>query len=185
MIDIIVFCHKHILPCTFVLMALCIYERSLFPMHSYLCGRNLDICVIILNRSSNLPWMISQWFCWSWDMHKLMPIYLLTLLFYCLLCQKSKNIQEVENSKSLIDIIVFCHKHFLPCTFVPMALCIYKRNLFPMHSYHCGRNLDICVIVVNRFSNLLWMICQWFFWSWDMHRLVLIYFPTLLFSYFA
>ena len=83
LIDIIVFCHKHILPFTFILIALCIYERILFPMHSYLCGRILDICMIVINRSSNLPWMVSQWFCWSWDMHRLVPIYLLTLLFYC------------------------------------------------------------------------------------------------------
>ena len=40
---------------------LCIYERNLFPMHSYHCGRNLDFYVIVVNRSSNLPWMISQW----------------------------------------------------------------------------------------------------------------------------
>ena len=41
---------------------LCIYERNLFPMHWYHCGRNLDFYVIVVNRSSNLPWMISQWF---------------------------------------------------------------------------------------------------------------------------
>ena len=102
-------------------------------------------------------------------------------IFYCLLCQKSKNTQKVENPKCLIDIIVFCHKHILPCTFILMALYIYERSLFPMHSYHCGRNLDICVIVVNRFSNLPWMISQWFCWSWDMQRLMPIYLPTLLF----
>ena len=81
------FCHKHILPCTFVQMTFCIYERSLFPC-TYHCGKNLKIYVIVVNRSSNLSWMISEWFCWSWDMHKLVPIYLLTLLFYCF-CLKS------------------------------------------------------------------------------------------------
>ena len=105
-------------------------------------------------------------------------------IFYYLLCQNSKNTQKVENPKSLIDIIVFCHKHILPCTFVLMALCIYERSLFPMHSYHYGKNLDICVIVVNRSLNLPWMISQWFCWSWDMHRLVPIYLPTILFSCF-
>ena len=60
----------------------------------YLCGRNLDIYVIVINRSSNLSWMSSQQYCWSWDMHKLAPIYLLTHLFYCF-CLK-----EVTKCKS-------------------------------------------------------------------------------------
>ena len=90
----------------------------------------------------------------------------------------------VKNPKSLINIIVYCHKHVLPCTFVFMALWIYERSLFPMHSYHCGRNLNIYVIVVNRSSNLSWMISQWFYWSWDMHRLLPIYLPTCLFFCF-
>ena len=50
-------------PCTFVLMAMCIYKHSLFFMHSYHFGKNLDIYVIVVNRSSNLSSMISQWFC--------------------------------------------------------------------------------------------------------------------------
>ena len=60
----------------------------------YLCGRNLDIYVIFVNRSSNLSWMSSQRYCWSWDMHRLTPIYLLTHLFYCF-CLK-----EVTKCKS-------------------------------------------------------------------------------------
>ena len=39
------------------------------------------------------------------------------------------------------------------------------------------------MIVVNRSSNLSWMISEWFFWSWNMHRLVLIYLSTHLFIY--
>ena len=57
-------------------------------MHSYHCGRNFEIYVIVVNRSSTLSWMISEWFCWSWDMHRLVPIYLPTHLFYCF-CLKS------------------------------------------------------------------------------------------------
>ena len=106
-------------------------------------------------------------------------------IFYYLLCQNSKNTQKVENPKSLIDIIVFCLQHILPCTFVQMALCIYERSVSPMHSYHYGRNLDIYVIVVNRSSNLSWMISQWFCWSWDIHRLVPIYLSTFLFYCFC
>ena len=97
---------------------------------------------------------------------------------YLFLCQKSKNTQKVEKPKSLIGIIVFRHKHVLSCTSVLMALCIYKHSLFFMHSYHCGKNLDIYVTVVNRSSNLSWMISQWFCWSWNLHRLVTIYLPT-------
>ena len=44
--------------------------------------------MIVVNRSSSLSWMISQWFCWSRDMHKLVLIYHPTLLFYCF-CLKS------------------------------------------------------------------------------------------------
>ena len=88
-----------------------------------------------------------------------------------------------RKSKSLIGIIVFCHTHVLPCTFVKMALCIYERSLFFMHSYHCGKNLDIYVTIVNRSSTLSWIISQWFCWSWDLHRLVPIYLPTFFFFF--
>ena len=104
---------------------------------------------------------------------------------FLLLWQKSKNTYKVENLKSLINIIVRCHKHILPCTFVLMALCIYERSLFFLHSYHYGKTLDIYVTIVNRSSNLSWMISQCFCWSWDMHRLVSIYLPTLLFYCFC
>jgi len=59
----------------------------------------------------------------------------------------------------------------------------FRALLVFMHSYHCGRNLEIYVIVVNRSSNLSWMISEWFCWSWDMHRLVSIYLPTLYFCF--
>ena len=91
------FVSKHVLLYTFVLMVLCIYERSLFAMHLYHCGRILNIYVTVVNRSSNLSWMISEWFCWSWDMHKLVPIYLLTLLFYFILFL----LNELSKCKSL------------------------------------------------------------------------------------
>ena len=42
------FVPKHVLPYTFVLMALCFYECSLFPMHLYPCGRTLDIYVTVV-----------------------------------------------------------------------------------------------------------------------------------------
>ena len=86
------FVSKHVLPCTFVLMALCIYEHSLFPIHLYPCGRTLDIYVTVVNRSLNLSWMISEWFCWSWNMHRLVPIYLPTHLFYCFCLKELSNV---------------------------------------------------------------------------------------------
>ena len=98
LINIVEFCHKHVLPCTFVLMALCIYEHNLYPMHLYYCGRNLDIYVIVVNRSSNLSWLISEWFCWSWNMHRLVLIYLLTHLFYCI-CLKELTKCKSPNGK--------------------------------------------------------------------------------------
>ena len=110
---------------------------------------------------------------------------LLLINIFLLLCQKSKNTSKVENPKCLINFFVFCLKHILSCTFVLMVLCIYERSLFLMHSYHCGRNLDFYVIVVNRSLNLSWMISQWFCWSWDLHRLVPLYLPTLLFYCFC
>ena len=102
-------------------------------------------------------------------------------IFSCLCVKIPKTHKKVENPKCLIGIIVLCHMHVLPCTFVQMALCIYDFSLFFMYLYHCGKNLNIYVIVVNRSSNLSWMISQWFCWSWDLHRLVPIYLSTLLF----
>ena len=41
-------CLMWVWPCIFVQMALCIYELSLFFLHLYLCGKNLDIFVWLL-----------------------------------------------------------------------------------------------------------------------------------------
>ena len=73
-------------------MTLCFYERCLFHMHLYYCRRTLDIYVTVLNRSSNLSWMISEWFYWFWDMHRLVPIYLPNHLFYCFCLKSSPNV---------------------------------------------------------------------------------------------
>ena len=40
--------HRWVWPCTFVQMALCIYELSLLFLHLYLCGKNLDSFVWLL-----------------------------------------------------------------------------------------------------------------------------------------
>ena len=96
-------------------MALCIYKYSLFPMHSYLCGRNLDIYVTVVNRSSNLSWMISQWYCWSWDMHRLMPICLPTHLLYCFCLKSSLNVnlqmkRDIELQKPVAHTSIWLGK---------------------------------------------------------------------------
>ena len=102
------------------------------------------------------------------------------------MCQKSKNHIKSRKSKKFDQHCwVLSQNMFLSCTFVQMALCLYDYSLFPMHLYHCGRNIEIYVTVVNRSSTLSWMISEWFCWSWDMHRLVFIYLSTLYFIVFA
>ena len=60
-------------------------------MYLYLCEKHLDIYVIVVNRSSNLSWMISEWLCWSWDMHRLVSIYLPTI-YFCFAKKSSPNV---------------------------------------------------------------------------------------------
>ena len=93
------FCHKHVLPCTFTQMALYIHKRSLSFMHSCYCGKNLDIYVTIVNRFSNLSRMISQWICWSWNLHRLVPIYLPTLYFFCLKSSTNVNLKMKRDNE--------------------------------------------------------------------------------------
>ena len=89
---------KHIFPCTFVKWP-CAFTSVACSLYTpYLCGRNLDIYVTVVNRSSNLSWMISQWYCWSWDMNRFVPIYLPTHLFYCF-CLKELTKCKSPNEK--------------------------------------------------------------------------------------
>ena len=109
------YCHKHVLPCTFVLMALCICEHSLFFMHSYHRGKNLDIYVIVVNRSSNLSWMISEWLCWYWDMHILVPINLPTLYVFVFAKKSSSNVnlqmkRDIKLQKSVAHTSIWLGK---------------------------------------------------------------------------
>ena len=97
------------------LCTLCIYERCLFPMHLYYSGRTFDIYVTVLNRSSNLSWMVSEWFCWSWDMYKLVPIYLPTYLFYCFCLKSSPNVnlqmkRDIELQKPVPHTSIWLEK---------------------------------------------------------------------------
>ena len=97
------------------LCTLCIYECCLFPMHLYYSGRTFDIYVTVLNRSSNLSWMVSEWFCWSWDMYKLVPIYLPTYLFYCFCLKSSPNVnlqmkRDIELQKPVAHTSIWLEK---------------------------------------------------------------------------
>ena len=120
-------------------------------------------------------------------------LYLLWLFLHCcfrylflLVCQKSKNhIKSRKSKKFDRHCWVLSQNMFFSCTFMQMALCIYEHSFFSMHLYHYGRNFEIYVTIVNRSSTFSWMISEWFCWSWDMHRLVSIYLPTLYFIVFA
>ena len=129
-------------------------------------------------------WKLYVCFCFC-SFKMFFKLLLLINLFF-LVCQKSKNHIKSRKSKKFDQHCwVFVSKYVLPCTFVQMDLCIYEHSLFPMHLYHCGKNFEIFVTVVNRYSTLTWMISEWFCWSWDMHRLMSIYLPTLYFIVFA
>ena len=91
--------HKHVMSCTFVLMAMCIYERSLYFMHSLsLWEKSWHLCDCV-NRSSNLSWIISQWFCWSWNLHRLVPIYFPTFFFFCLKSSTNVNLKMKRDNE--------------------------------------------------------------------------------------
>ena len=105
-------------------------------------------------------------------------------IFYCFYVKNQKTHKKYKIQKVWSTLLSFVLKYVFPCTFVQMALCIYEHSLFPVHSYHYRRNFEIYVTIVNRSSTLSWMTSEWFCWSWDMHRLVPIYLPTLLFFLF-
>ena len=95
-------------PCAFksIACSLCI---------SYHYGKNLDIYVTVVNRSSNLSWMSSQWYCWSWDMQRFVPIYLSIDLFYCFCLKSSPNVnlqmkRDIELQKLVAHTSIWLEK---------------------------------------------------------------------------
>ena len=96
-------------------------------MHQYfLCFVTLFGCLLI----GNVIWNLYVCFCIL--SYKLSSILLLIDLFI-LMCQKSKkkkNHIKSRKSKVCLTFLSFVSKLVLPCTFVLMALCIYKRSLF-------------------------------------------------------
>ena len=70
---------------------LCASMSIACPLCTYIIvGEILKSFVTVVNRSSTLTWMISEWFCWSWDMHRLVSIYLPTLYFIFFLKELTK-----------------------------------------------------------------------------------------------
>ena len=82
----------------FYLVSLCKWLCASMSIACFLCThiivRNFEIYVTVVNRSSTLSWMTSECFCWSWDMHRLVPIYLPTLLFLLKELNKCKSPNE-------------------------------------------------------------------------------------------
>ena len=89
----------------------------------------------------------------------------------------------MENQKAWLTLLRFCFKTCFALYLCANGFVHFRALLVFMHLYHCGRNLEIFVFVVNRSSNLSWMISEWFCWSWDLHRLVSIYLPTRYFCF--
>ena len=92
---------KHIKTCIvismFCLVSLYLWLCAFTSIACSLCTHIIvgEIYVIVVNKSSNSSWIIIQWFCWFWDMHRLVPIYLLTcLLFFLKELNKCKSPNE-------------------------------------------------------------------------------------------
>ena len=103
---------------------------------------------------------------------------------FLLLCQKSKNHIKIRKSKVWLTLLSFCLKTCFALYLCANGFVHFQALLVSLHSYHCGRNLEIYMIVVNWSSILSWMISEWLWWSWDLHRLVSIYLPTFYFFLF-
>ena len=69
--------------------------------------------MIVVNRSSNLSWMISEWLWWSWDMHRLVSIYLPTLYFFAKKSSPNVNLQmkrDIELQKLVAPTSIWLGK---------------------------------------------------------------------------
>ena len=84
----------------------------------------------------------------------LLVFFLFLINPFLLMCQKSKNHIKIRKSKSLIDIVEFCLKTCFALYLCANGFVHFRALLVSLHSYHCGRNLEIYVIVINRSSNL-------------------------------
>ena len=80
------------------------------------------------------------------SLYALFWLFLHLILFFCFVWVKIQNHIKNEKLKKFDHTCLSTyHMWVLPCTFVQMALCIYKLSLFFMHLFLCGKNLDIYV----------------------------------------
>ena len=109
--------------------------------------------------------------------------FLFLINLFLLVSKIQKSHKKLENQKVWLTLLRFCLKTCFVLYLCANGFVHFRALLVSLLSYHCGRNLEIYVIVVNRTSILSWMISEWLWWSWDLHRLVSIYLPTLYFCF--
>ena len=114
----------------------------------------------------------------------LLILFLFFINLFLLVSKFQKSHKKLENQKVWLTLLSFCLKTCFALYLCANGFMHYRALLVSLHSYLWGRNLEIYVIVVNRSSTLSWMISEWLWWSWDLHRLVSIYLPTLYFFFF-
>ena len=132
------------------------WKRALMHKHYNMSMHQYFLCFVTL--------VILIIDCIGWNLfvcfYILSFIFFLLINLFLLMCQKSKNHIKSKKSKSLIDIVKFCLKTCFALYLCANGFMHLRVSLVPLHSYHCGRNLEIYVTVVNRSSNLLWMISE-------------------------
>ena len=109
---------------------MCGWKRVLMHKHYNMSMHQYFLCFVILFGCLLIDYVIWNLFvCFCILSYKLSSILLLINLFI-LMCQKSKNHKKSRKSKVWLTLLSFVSKLVLPCTFLLMALCIYKRSLF-------------------------------------------------------
>ena len=109
----------------------CWWKRVLMHKHYNMSMHQYFLCFVTLFGCLLIDYVIWNLFvCFYTLSYKLSSILLLINLFI-LVCKKTKNHIKSRKSKVWLTLLSFVSKLVLPCTFVPMALCIYECSLFP------------------------------------------------------
>ena len=126
---------------------MCGRKRVLMHKHYNMSMHQYFLCFVTLFGCLLIDYVIWNLFvCFCILSYKLSSILLLINLFI-LMCQKSKNHIKNRKSKVWLTLVSFVSKLVLPCTFVPMALCIYERSLF------------LCtLIIVEEILKSMWLL---------------------------
>ena len=132
--------------------------------------------------------MSSQQYCWSWDMHRLMPIYLPTHLFYCFCLKSSPNVnlqmkRDIELQKPIMHTSiwlgkresnvkwnVWCPKSQRLTHQIEISK-ISSINL-PMRYVDSKRSNDMMYMEPNEklhmlCNQVLWEVIDAYFYNWD------------------